>query len=222
MKTIDLLKFTRRALNDETKPYLWSDDDLIGWLAEAEGKAARNARLIRDFTTPTICRLSLTTSRQYYDLDPRIIFVRRVTLASRSKPLDKISFHDLDNEQPGWVDRVGTPDRWCTDFETDRLWLNKKPSAADTATLLVVRMPLCELALDKPDAEPEIKPAYHKDLHHWACYRAHSKPDSQGRDEKKASFHYAAFTGQFGEESSALDEEWERQHYGDEDGEAPL
>jgi hypothetical protein len=171
---------------------------------------------------PQICRVNLVTSRQYYDLDRRIIFVRRVTLASRSTPLGKISYRDLDIQQPGWIDRVGLPDRWCTDFESGRLWFNRKPSAADVCRLLVVRLPLDPLSMDKLDAELEIPPAYQRALHHWAAYRAHSVTDKETYDPKRAAGHLLAFENEFGESSRAIDEEWERQHYGDEDMEAPL
>lgn len=215
MKTKDLLAITRLALNDIKKPYLWSDEEIVGWLAEGEGKAARNAHLLRDFTTPEICRHAVLTSRQYLELDPRVISVRRLTLATRASPLHPISFRDLDTEQPGWIDRVGTPDRWCRDFESGRIWFNRKPSAADTARILVVRMPLNDLCIERPDAEPEIPSKYHRSLHHWPCYRAHSKPDSDGQDEKKAGIHYQAFVAEFGEDSTAIEEQWAAENYGD-------
>lgn len=221
MKTSELLKLTRQAIRDTVKPYLWTDEELVGFLTEGEQMGARNARLLRDFSTPETCRLSIVTTKQAYNLDRRVIFVRRLVVASRSTPLRKISYRDLDIEQPGWIDRTGTPDRWCGDFESGRIWLNKKPTAADTAKLLVVRLPLKDLSTSE-DRELEIPVAYHRAVHHWAAYRAHSKPDTETEDPKRAQYHYDAFTNQFGEESKAIDEEWERQHYGDEDMEGEL
>lgn len=220
--TADLLALCRQVLRDKRKPYLWSDDELVGWGTEAQERAARNARLIRDFSTPEICQIKLTTARQDYDLDPRIIFVRRLTLDSRARPLAKVSYHDLDQRQSGWLTRTGTPDLWCTDFESGKVWFNRKPTAADTARLFVVRIPLCDLATTNLKAELEVAAAYRRPLHHYVCGMAYSKDDTDTKDDAKAAFHLGKFAEEFGEQSNAIDEEWERQHYGDADMEAQL
>lgn len=221
MNTPEIIAFTRQALHDKVVDYLWPDETLLGWLNEAQEKAARNARLIRDASTPEVCRIDITATKQAYDLDPRVVFVRRVLVASKPVPIRKISYKDLDHHQAGWMGRSGTPDRWCTDLETGKLWFNRKPTAADVATLLVVRMPLEQLTLTTKSC-PEIPPAYHRPLHHWVCFRALSDQDSEACDPKAAEKHRAEFMVEFGEDSRAIDEEWERQHYGDEDGEGEL
>lgn len=222
MNTRDLITFTRTSvLRDVKKPPLWSDAELLEFANEAQEKAARNGRLLRDATTPEVCRISLNTSRQYYDLDPRVIFVRRVSLDSRTQPLRKISFKDLDQQQPGWQTRTGSPDRYCLDFESGRVWFNRKPTVADVARLFVVRMPLEALTFDTKSC-PEIAIAYHRPLHHWIAYRAYSKDDADTKDDAKAARHLASFEQEFGEDSRAINEEWERQHYGDNDGEGEL
>lgn len=222
MKTSELLKFTRTQTRDDTKPYRFPDEDYLDWLSEAQEKAARNARLLRDFTTPEICRLSLIATRQWLALDPRIIFVRQVFLASRTRRLDKISYRDLEKCQPGWIDRTGSPPtHWCTDFETGKLWFNRKVTTADTVKLFVVRMPLEALTLSKPNACPEIAPAYHRSLHHWASHRFYSVADQDSFDPDMAEMHLGKFHAEFGEDSTALEEEWAREQYGvaDMDGE---
>lgn len=221
MNTIELIGYCRQKLHDKVVDYLWPDDVLLGFLNEAQEKAARNARLLRDATTPEVCRIDVKADKQAYDLDSRIIFVRRVQLASRSQPLGKISYRDLDQFQPGWIGRSGTADRWCTDFESGKLWLNRKPTAADTISLLVVRLPLEALTLSAK-SEPEIPPGYHRSLHHWVGFRAFSDQDSEACDPKAADKHRSEFMSEFGEDSRAIDEEWERQHYGDNDMESPL
>jgi hypothetical protein len=221
VKTQDLLDLTRLTLRDIKKPYLWSDDELVGHLAEAEEKACRSSLLLRDFTTAEVCKLSLNTVKQGYDLDPRVIFVRRLTVATRTLPLAKASYRDFDGCEPGWIGRTGTPDKWCLDFESQKVWFNRKPTAADIATMLVVRTPLVSLSVTKLAASPEIAAPYHRPLHHWACYRAFSKSDSDAEDSDKAAFHYNAFIAEFGDEASALDEEFVRgrQGYQDMEGE---
>jgi uncharacterized protein DUF6682 len=222
MKVSDLLAFTRGQLKDKVKPYQWSDATLVGYLSEGQEKAARNARLIRDFTTPEICSINVTTSRQDYDLDKRILFVRRVLLGDRTTPLDKKSYRYLDQCEPGWIGRTGTPNYWCGDFETRKLWFNRKPTAAATAKLLVVRLPLDELSLTRLTAELELDAAYQRPLHHWACYRALSEEDSEFQDLEKAEIHREAFNAEFGDDSTAIEEEWARQKYGEDPDEGEL
>lgn len=217
MKTRELLDFTRIALRDRKKPYLWSDDELIGHLAEGEEKACRGSLLIRDASTPEVCKLSLNTTKQGYELDPRVIFVRRFAVATRSKPLAKVSYRDLDISEPGWIGRVGTPDKWCMDYESGKVWLNRKPSAADVVNMLTIRVPLVPMSVSRLEQTPEIIVPYHRPLHHWACFRAYSKPDSDTQDDDKAMFHYNAFIAEFGDEASALDEEFVRGRDGTDD-----
>lgn len=222
MKTKELLAFTRTVLHDAVKPYLFSDETLVEYLSEGQEKAARNARLIRDFSTPEICRIPLSTTKQSYDLDPRVVFVRRVTVDSRGLTLNKASYKDLDIREPGWIGRTGTPNRWCTDFETGKLWLDRKPVVADIARIMVVRIPLCALTMSKLNEPLELPVPYRRPVHHWACYRAYSNQDADTYDEKLAARHMAAFTAEFGDDSSALEEEWARQHYGESDMEGEL
>lgn len=222
MKTKELLAFTRTVLHDAVKPYEFTDETLVEYLSEGQEKAARNARLIRDYSTAEICRIPISTTKQAYEIDARAIFVRRVALDSRGVPLGKASFKDLDRKQPGWIGRTGTPNWWCTDFETGKLWLDRKPTVADTARIMVVRLPLCSLSTSKLNDALELPVPYHRPVHHWACYRAYSNQDADTYDEKAAARHMAAFTAEFGDDSSALDEEWARQHYGESDMEGEL
>lgn len=225
MKVSALLTLTRQTLRDTELPVLWSDAELVGFLAEAEEKAARNARLLRDSTTSAICTLTVVTTSQSQALDPRVIVVRRVLYGTRVVPLQKVSYHDLDRREAGWQGRVGVPDKWCMDFESGKLWWNRKPSANATANLFVVREPLVPIdtpALDLTTTSPEIPARYHRPLHHWACHRALSSDDPELADPDKAEIHRQKFLAEFGDDVNAVEEEWARQHYGEHDMEADL
>lgn len=205
-------------LDDTAEPFGWSDDELTAYLNDAQDEACRRARLLIDSSTAAICSIAITATKTLYALDPRVIFVRRAKLASRSKPLRFSSYLDLDEQCPGWEDRTGTVEILVTDFETGKLRTYRTPTGADTLKLTVVRTALAPMATG--DDEPEIAPRFHRSLIEWACYRAYSKQDVDALDAKKAERALAEFEREFGPKSPAIDEIYQamRQPFDGSDG----
>lgn len=216
---LEALKTTvRRRLDDLQAPYLWSEDDLTEYANDAEREACRRARLIVDSTTAEIVSINLSASTATYDLDQRILFIKRVKVADISTPLRRVSFKDLDRGAPGWEDETGDPQAYVPDMDEDKLRVYPIPTTAATATLTVIRLPLEDMA-DDADT-PEIKPRYHDSLTYWMEYRAYSKQDAETKDDQKAAKALAMFEQEFGKKSSAIDEAWiAREHgYTEEEG----
>jgi hypothetical protein len=216
---LETLKTTvRRRLDDLQAPYLWSNEDLAEYANDAEREACRRARLIVDSTTAEIVSISLGVGASTYDLDQRILFIKRVKVSDISTPLRRVSFRDLDRSAPGWEDETGTPQAYVPDMDEDKLRVYPIPTAAATATLTVNRLPLEDMANDTDT--PEIKPRYHDSLVYWMEYRAYSKQDAETRDDQKAAKALSMFEQEFGKKSSAIDEAWiAREHgYTDEEG----
>lgn len=217
MTLTDLIVLARARVTDTLAPYLWSDIEWTGYANEAQREACRRARLIVDSSTTAICRISLVALTPTYALDPRVIFIRRVKLSTVDKPLGRASYKDLDRAVPGWESEAGEPMAHVPDMDTGKFRPYPTPSAAYTANLTVVRLPLEDMA---GSDEPEINARYHESLLYWMLYRAYSKQDSETIDPVKASENLAFFEQEFGKKSSAIDEEWiEREHgYTDEEG----
>lgn len=205
-------------LDDTKEPYLWCPEELTRHLNDAQDEACRRARLLVDSSTASICNHAVTTGKVLYALDPRIIFVRRAKLASKSRPLGFASYLDLDEECPGWEGRTGTVECVITDFETGKLRLYRSPTAADTLKLTVVRTALNPM--ESGDDEPEIAPRHHYSLLDWAAHRAYSKQDADTLDTTKAAAYAAAFEREFGPKSPAIDEIYQamRQPFDGNDG----
>lgn len=205
-------------LDDTAEPFGWSDDELTGYLNDAQDEACRRARLLVDSSTAAICSIAITSAKVLYTLDPRVIFVRRAKLASRSKPLGFASYLDLDEQCPGWEDRTGTVELLVTDFETRKFRTYRTPTGADTLKLTVVRTALEPMAAGCD--EPEIAPRFHRSLIEWACYRAYNKQDVDALDPEKAGRALAAFEQEFGPKSPAIDEIYQsmRQPFDGSDG----
>ena len=69
------------------------------------------------------------------------------------------------------------------------------PSASDTASLVVSRLPLTPFGLR---TQPEIDERYHLGLVHWAAHLAFSKPDSETGNLNLAKVHEDLFAREFG------------------------
>lgn len=224
MNAGDLILLFRRQADDEAQPVLWKDDELFPWLSEAEIEACARARLIVDSRSVsgnnTFCRLTLANGTAWYALDPRIIYVRRAKLATRSLPLDSYDYRDLDVNYPGWEAHTGNVIGYVRGLDSGQFRPYKIPTATNTIDLTVVREPLA--AMTDPDDVPEIAVRYHLKLLDWVFYRAYSKKDSQAYDPELAGKHLATFEAMFGTRSkaTAFEEEWARNNLpsGPEDG----
>ena len=206
MKLREIVEVFRYEVDDLAEPFLWSDEELIDYANDAENEAARRGRLLIDSTTPAVRQIAVLAGTASYALDPRVIFVRRAKLASRTLILARRSQRDMDECIPGWESHTGTVCDYLTDCDTGKVRLYRTPTVDDTLNLSVVRLPL--MATKKLDDTPEIHPRFHRNLRHWMKFRAYSKQDAETRDEKKAADGLALFVQEFGDASRAIDEEW--------------
>lgn len=212
MKLKDLIAAFRDDVDDLKKPYLWSDSQVKRYANWAVNEACRRARLLVDSTTQEIVEITIAADEAVYDLDPRVLFVRRAKLASRTQPLSKYSYKDLDRSAPGWEDSEGDPSHYITDYDSGKLRLYPAPTVDDVLTLTVVRLPLQDMEAD--NAEPEIKPHLHEALLYGMKYRAYMKQDSETKDGDKAAENLVMFEAEFGKPSTAIDENWIHQNHG--------
>ena len=205
----------RNDVDDTATPYLWSDEELERYLNDAEREACRRARLLVDSDVAEICKINVTAGKSTYELDNRIIFIRRAKLTSQSRPLTRMSFRDMDEFRPGWESSTASrATHFITDWKTGHIRIFPTPTQADTLWLTGVRLPMQDMA-DQYD-EPEINVRYHESLVHWAKHRAYLKKDAETLNEAESKKHLDAFEKEFGPKSSAVEEEWiERQQQSD-------
>lgn len=204
----------RNDVDDTEAPYLWSDSDFERYLNDAEREAARRARLLIDSDTSATSSISVLSGTSSYALDSRVIFIRRAKLSSRTKPLTMANQRDMDEQIPGWESSTGTPTHYITDRRTGYISLYPSPTANATLSLTVVRLPLVDMASDAD--VPEINARYHESLLHWVKYKAYLKKDPETLNEQEAKKHLDLFEQEFGQKSSAIEEEWiERQQQSD-------
>lgn len=129
------------------QPYLWSDAVLMTYMAEGQLEACRRAQLLLDSTTPEICEVEVEEDEAIYEVDSRIIIIKRVKLQSQLQPLDKISVEDMDLTSPGWEDDPASDPIVWLPWEDHKVRLHYKPDADDVLRLRVIREPLAPPAL---------------------------------------------------------------------------
>lgn len=205
----ELIDLFRSVTHDVSTPPMWSDDEITEYANDAEREACRRARLLVDSTSYSI---DLSINEPMYTIDPKIIFIRRVKLASQTKPLPKIVLKDLDENMPGWEGMTGNVLLYCTDIETGKIRFIKTPIVADTVSMTVIRLPNKDMVASGDT--PEIKAHYHRSLINWMCFRGYSKQNADTVDKTKADIFEARFTADFGLLSSAMDESWIENNHG--------
>lgn len=200
MNLEELIKVCRARANDAVLPYLWSDEDWILFLNEAEAEAAERAELLLDISTPAVCQITVTAGVSTYPMHRSILKIQRAKLDLGRSPLMETSIEELDNASNGWESKSGNPGRFFQTSDTT-LTLVPTPMAADVLRLRVYRLPIRPMADDND--MPEIAARYHYRMLDWALRCAYLKQDSETLDKAKAAEHEAIFVAAFGERPDA-------------------
>lgn len=206
MKAGEIEDLFRSEVDDLVVPYLWSPEEALEYLNDAELEAARRARLFIDSTTTAVVQVTVPTSG-IATLDPRVLFVRKARIAGRM-PLRRMNAQDMEERDPMWEDASASlyPEVFVPDWESGKLRFHPKPSAERTVLMTVVRDPLTPM-LNRA-ATPEVPARYHRSLRYWMAHRAYLKPDEETYDPKRAAAMLELFEREFGPKSSAIDEQW--------------
>lgn len=148
MTVAEILAAFGDLADDLGTPPLWSDAVRLRFLREAQLEAGRRARLFQDQSTDEVCLLNIVAGQATYDVDPRIIFIRRVKLASQDQPVQKADINALDTFFPGWEGHPASWPTYWTPTGNHQITFYPTPDANDTCRLLVVRDPLGAPALE--------------------------------------------------------------------------
>lgn len=200
MKRVDLIRRFRTLAQDKVQPYLWADEDVNDWLNDAQNQACIRARLIQEDANQDVCNIPLTVGVQVYNLHPAVFEISNVRLipASGDKPrwLSIVTRDFLDMQNPDWRDST---DPTQSVIQMDKtLRVVGAFDDGDRLALECFRLPLEPMDPTDQDSAPEINPAHHEHLVHWALAKAFSIPDADTLDPKRAAAADAAFTAYFG------------------------
>lgn len=206
MTLADLIAAYRTDANDKVVPYFASDEDVTGWLNEAEAEAAIRGRLIHESDAPAVCQIAVLAGTASYPLHASLYELSHVAFRQDGevtrKPVRLVSSEYLDAVVCDWRDAEGLP-LYAIQGDSG-IRLVPKPVAAGTLLLEGYRLPMEPMLLaEQETATPEINGAHHRHLVQWALHRGFSVPDSESFDPNRAAIAEAAFTQYFGHRPDA-------------------
>lgn len=194
----DLLRRFRVAARDTAAPYLFADENITDWLNDAQEQACIRGRLLRDDSTLAVTRIPLTVGTHTYDLHETVyeLINLRLIKASGDRPDTLVvkSREWLDSNMCDWRESE-RPACYVIQDDTS-IRVVGTFAAGDRIDIECYRLPLEPLANDTD--EPEIHRAHHVHLIDWALHRGFSIPDTETKDDDRASDHEGKFTAYFG------------------------
>lgn len=177
-------------MNDTVEPYLWSDEEVLGYIDESQEWFCRRVQGITDSITPAVCRVSVLPGTTWIDLDPRVlevVGVRRGDNGRTVEMVDRTRLTDYD-ERPGYFRDV----RGIVLGESDGK-MRIVPGSNETVTLwlTVRRLPLEPITSDLQKFE--IAERHHRHLLLYQRALAYSKDDAEAKNAEQASLFFARF-----------------------------
>ena len=198
-----LLAQCRIDLDDLSTPYFWSDAELVGYINRAMDEVCFRMRGIRD-SDSDLCTIRLRPGTAKYDLDCRILEVRRMKIAGRGQTLQQTTVDVLDHERANWeAETAEFPTGYLLDMDAEWVRVFPAPTVAKTVTMTVWRLPLKDLELTDAEKSPEINKAHHYNALEYAKSLAYSKHDADAFDPQAAALCEARFASLFGSRRSA-------------------
>lgn len=205
MNLENLILLCRRDLDDIAQPYLYTDEELTGWLNQAVLEATIRARLLKDDakTNPDLCKVPVVAGIADITLDPAIFVVRHAFIEGARDPLFRVTARNLDRLERGWDQRdpdecAGDPKYLVMDVSQRLARLYPPPAEAGELHMRVWRKPMDSELLETPQDEPCIAISDHTDLKDWALRCAYLVKDSELYDDKRAAMHEGIFEARFG------------------------
>jgi hypothetical protein len=186
----ELLDQLRSDLDDVAKPYLWTDEELLTYLDDAQAMFCRKTDGIADATTPAVTALNVVPGGAYQALHKAILKIRGITRADDGRTVDVLNYEDL--AARGWrFDGTRGHVRALVIGEEDGK-ARTYPASIETVTLklLVFRLPLKKVGTDEC---LEVADEHHLHLLHWAKRQAYQKEDAETFNKAKSNEYEQRF-----------------------------
>lgn len=171
MNSTDLMAYWRSQVVDTERPYLWTDDEALVYMDEAQKQFCRKTEGIADASTPSVVQVTVDAGDIFAPVHPSILTFRQAVLGSTGYKLD-IKNH---TEIHRWDNAAGSITQMIIGMERNKVRWDKTPTVDDEVTLLVYRLPLEDI--DDFDQELEVDPLHHTALAFWMSHLAYMKTD---------------------------------------------
>lgn len=194
MTPLQLYDAFRADIVDTAEPYLWSDDEVWGYMDEAQKRFVLLTGGISD-SSSDMTQLSVAAGDVWVRIDPRIIKIRHIQKSTNDAEIQIVNFEDMeltgrDNDYGmrrifKLNDDTGPLQYLVSGMERDKLRCVPVPAVAETLSLIVYRFPLETITADyQPDFEVEEQ--HHRSLMWWMKKLAYEKQDAETFDKNRS------------------------------------
>lgn len=192
MNSTDLLTAFRREMNDRTEPYLWPDEEVFGFIDQAQQMFCRRTDGIADARSP-VTALSVVPNTDWYSLDLSVLQVRQATRADDGRSLELLTAELARKRGVRFLPTlVGEAKTVVTGLEPHAVRISPMPNETVTLNLSIYRLPLVAIT-DAGDQALEIEPHHHIHLLLWMKHRAYDNQDAEVHDRRKSDEFEAKF-----------------------------
>lgn len=186
MNSTDLLVLFRSEMSDEAEPYLWADEDIFGYMDDAQKMHCRKTDGILDASTDAVTELEIVPGSDRIALHPSILRIRAVSREDTGRDLDIINRDDMAQRRWYFDGTTGPVKALVIGIEAHKARVFPKSSETVTLRLEVLRLPLVAINTDGDQAF-EVDEEHHRHLMYWMKHLAYLKQDSETFDRTKAA-----------------------------------
>lgn len=184
MTSGELLSLFRTEMFDSERPYLWSDEEVYGYIDDAQKMFCRKTDGIADATTAGVVALNITPGTTWVPLHPGIKLIRRASRVDTGRPVEILNEQDMADRGWYWDGAAGALRALIIGEEADKARVFPDSSETVTVRLLVYRMPIDAIADDQPF---EISERHHRHLLLWVQALAYMKQDAETLNKTKSN-----------------------------------
>jgi hypothetical protein len=173
----DLIKHFRTVTRDDVEPYLWSDDELVLYAADAYPMFARLSGGIADVTSEAT-QVHVAAGENMATLHPSVLKVNNAFFED-GRPIKVVNYTDVRMSIPSELRSIPGQIRMMVIGEQRGLarFVNA-PSEDTTVYLQIMRMPI-QVIEGTYDTLDELDPMHHLYLVKWMQHLAYLKQDAE-------------------------------------------
>jgi hypothetical protein len=188
VKPKDLLDLFRSEIDDRVEPFLWSDEDVLGYMDDAQKMFCRLTDGIADASTACVAQLQVDASTTWLDTHPSILKFRSLKRADTGRPVAVLNEEEMADHGMYFDGTTGPVRALIVGMEANRARVWPDSSEAVTLQAMVFRLPIKPL-----DEGFEVAQEHRRHLLHWVKSLAYLKHDAETYDKTKSAEFEAKF-----------------------------